>query len=90
MKENFNRFVTLFSGYGMGGTMKVVRGISCGRAMILLLTVWLGFLLLAVSLLRHEPDPQVNQRISQALRDLQSLHQQRHDINKLIYEYSLG
>lgn len=70
--------------------VKVMRQIPWGRAMLILLVVWLIFLLLSFGFIRHEPDQQTNQRISQALRDLQSLHHQREEISKLLSEYNSG
>lgn len=70
--------------------MKVMRQISWGRAMIIILLVWFVFLLISFGFARHEPDQQTTHRISQALRDLQSLHHQREEISKLISEYNSG
>ncbi|KAF6205363.1 hypothetical protein GE061_019534 [Apolygus lucorum] len=56
--------------------------------MIVLLVLWLLFLFIAVQYLRQEPDQNTNQRISQVLRDLQSLHRQREEISKLLSEYN--
>uniref|UniRef100_T1HHA0 GT23 domain-containing protein n=1 Tax=Rhodnius prolixus TaxID=13249 RepID=T1HHA0_RHOPR len=61
-----------------------MRQIPWGITMILLLLVWLIFIVIALSFVRHEPDQQTNQRISQALRDLQYLHQQREEITNLV------
>lgn len=52
--------------------------------------VWVLFLLVAVTFLRHEPDPQTAQRISQAFKDLQMLHQQSIEINQLLSDYSIS
>uniref|UniRef100_A0A224XLR6 Alpha-(1,6)-fucosyltransferase n=1 Tax=Panstrongylus lignarius TaxID=156445 RepID=A0A224XLR6_9HEMI len=69
---------------------KILRQIPWGIAMTLLLLLWLIFIVIALSFVRHEPDQQTNQRISQALRDLQYLHQQREEITKFISDYSSG
>lgn len=70
--------------------VKLMRQIPWGITMILLLLVWLIFIVIALSFVRHEPDQQTNQRISQALRDLQYLHQQREEITKFLSDYSSG
>ncbi|BES93248.1 Alpha-(1,6)-fucosyltransferase [Nesidiocoris tenuis] len=69
---------------------KILRQVQWGRAMIVLLVLWLIFLFIAVQYLRQEPDQNTNQRISQVLRDLQSLHRQREEISKLLSEYNTG
>ncbi|XP_014253946.1 alpha-(1,6)-fucosyltransferase [Cimex lectularius] len=69
---------------------KMMRQFPWGRSMILLLLLWLIFLVIALGFLRHEPDQQTNMRISQALRDLQSLHRQREEISKLLTDYNSG
>ncbi|RZF37669.1 hypothetical protein LSTR_LSTR003080 [Laodelphax striatellus] len=70
--------------------MKLVRQVGWGRALGFLLLVWVLFLLVAVTFLRHEPDPQTAQRISQAFKDLQMLHQQSIEINQLLSDYSIS
>lgn len=71
--------------------MKIFRQVGWSRALGLLLLVWLIFLLMAFALLRHESnDPQTSQRLSQAFKELQLLHQQRTEINQLINVFHNG
>ncbi|KAK9503147.1 hypothetical protein O3M35_011775 [Rhynocoris fuscipes] len=69
---------------------KLLRQIPWGIGMVMLLLLWLIFLVIALSFVRHEPDQQTNLRISQALRDLQYLRQQREEINKYLADYNSG
>ncbi|CAH0387109.1 unnamed protein product [Bemisia tabaci] len=70
--------------------MKILRQIGWGRALCLLLLVWLVFLLFTIGYLRHEPDTQVAQRLSEALKELDSLHKKHTELNNLVLEYYIG
>ncbi|XP_014289365.1 alpha-(1,6)-fucosyltransferase [Halyomorpha halys] len=71
--------------------VKILRQVPWGRAMLFLLLVWLIFIVISIGFLRPDhQNQQQNQRISQALRDLQSLRHQREEINKLLTEYNSG
>lgn len=67
-----------------------MRQVGWGRALGFLLLVWLMFLLVAVGFLKHEPDNQTSQRISEAFKELQLLRQQRVELNQLLKEYTAG
>lgn len=70
--------------------MKILRQIGWGRALCLLLLVWLLFLLFTIGYLRHEPDNQVAQRLSEAMKELETLHKKHAELNSLVLEFYVG
>lgn len=70
--------------------MKLMRQVAWGRALGFLILVWLLFLLVAVGLLKHEPDYQTTQRMTRALKELKVLHQQRLELDQLLKQYTAG
>uniref|UniRef100_A0A1B6CPN6 Alpha-(1,6)-fucosyltransferase n=1 Tax=Clastoptera arizonana TaxID=38151 RepID=A0A1B6CPN6_9HEMI len=71
--------------------IKICRQIGWNRALGLLLIIWLVFLLMAFTLLRHEgSDSQTSIRLNKAFKELQLLHQQRTEINQLLSVFQNG
>ncbi|XP_046665025.1 alpha-(1,6)-fucosyltransferase [Homalodisca vitripennis] len=69
---------------------KLFRQMGWGRALGVLLVVWFVFIIIAFGLLKHESDPQTTQRMNQAFKELQLLHQQRTELNQLLEVYVNG
>jgi hypothetical protein len=76
--------------------MKLVRLVSCGRALVVILVVWLLVLVLfaASPVFRvpssPEPDSRTTQRLARAFHDLEVLKRQNVELRSLFTDISIG
>jgi hypothetical protein len=76
--------------------MKLVRLVSCGRALVVILVVWLLVLVLfaASPVFRvpssPEPDSRTTQRLARAFHDLEVLKRQNAELRSLFTDISIG
>ncbi|XP_065201965.1 alpha-(1,6)-fucosyltransferase [Planococcus citri] len=74
----------------MTETMKVFRQIGWCRYLFLLSIIWFIFALIFISFLRHEPDINTSDRISEAMRKLNLLQRRESEMMNLLTEFSHG
>lgn len=69
---------------------KLLRQLGWSRALGFLLVIWFIFIIVAFGLLKHETDPQFNQRLNEAFKDVKLLQQQRDEVERLFEKYISG
>lgn len=70
--------------------MKIFRQTGWYRPFCILLVIWSVFAFIIISFLRYEPDINISNRISQAMKQLHFLQKRESEMLNLLIEFSSG